>query len=373
MKRLSTKTPIKKIHFDVVTDSPLPIRVYCFRGTKWVKSYAVNDGKFIIDLAHEAVYSTYVSNRYVFAISDPNDYPNFDLKVTCSMDRLLDNPYRSDSVIGTLNNIGEDLSSLKTQFTNNRTTLLVSPNGTEFKLRVADDGTLRATSIMKTVKYALFCGNSLLLSNGGSGMSASSPENDYFAHISKFLQERNPEYIYHVWTDQIDGTETAVKADNFAGAFENLTTVEQVENFLPTMDKYFTTNIPDYISIQLGDNSAQNVEFFTGKALPMLIGYCQKKAPNALIVVMGAWYTTESLLSGIASACAKYDVIFVNFKPCRMTETENEVGATVIYPDRSEHTITSTGVASHPNDLGFKMIADMVIEAISPYVNTVNQ
>lgn len=360
----------KKLLIDVNCDYDGMIDCYVYGGKGIVSVLHDTTGKFAIDLANLEVYHSGFKYAIV-GITNPT-VNRIEMEVSVSLDQLRLNEYYGGNVINTVNNVSNTLSSYMAENSSNKYPYLTSPNGTMFKLRVDNNGNLVASSISKTIGSALFCGNSLLVSNGGSGMCASSPEKDYFSLVCSFLKSRNDAFVYHVWNDEIDGTETAIKADNFAGVFENLTTVEGVEKFLPTMDKYFANYTPDYISIQLGDNSAQNVDFFTGKALPMLFDYLQTKAPNSLIVCMGAWYTTQGLLSGIAKTCADYDIIFVNFSGCKRTETCNTVGATVVYPDRTEHTVTNSGVASHPNDKGFAEIANLVIEAIDPYVISVN-
>ena len=356
----------KKLFIDVDCDYPGNIDCYVYSGKGIVSVLHDATGKFVIDLANLEVYHSGFKYAIV-GITNPT-VQRIDLEVSLSLDQLKTNEYYGGDIVNTVNNVSNKLSSYVTENANRRCSYLTSPNGTVFKVRVDNAGNLSVAPVNKVIRSALFCGNSLLVSNGGSGMSASTPENDYFARICAFLQSRNSNFVYHVWDDEIDGTETAIKADNFAGVFENLTTVDGVTKFLPTLDKYFVNGAPDYISIQLGDNSAQNVDFFTGQALPMLFDYLQTKAPNALIVCMGAWYTTQGLLSGIAKACSEHDVTFVDFSGCKRTETCNVVGATVTYPDRSIHTITNTGVASHPNDLGFEEIANLVIAAIDPYV-----
>ena len=100
----------------------------------------------------------------------------------------------------------------------------------------------------------------------------------------------------------------------------------------------------------------------------MLLNYVHTKCPNALVVVMGDWYTNNGLMAGMQETTEKYGDIFVDFSSARTEENQSYVGAIVTYPDRTTHEVTSTGIASHPNDSGFEEIANKVIEAISPYV-----
>jgi hypothetical protein len=361
----------KTLLVNIETNYTKPLSVFIYGTGGYAYSIGQQgSGTVRIDLANLLMYYTKLSYIVVGAVNpDVND--EWTEKISFEFDEYRANPYYSSNLPGTMNSIGNELAALKSQLENDYTTLIKSPNGTIYKLRVNNSGVLSASSVVKEIGSAVFFGNSLLVSNGGSGMCASSPEYDYFARVCAFLHSKNSALVYHVWTDEIDGTETAIKAQNFAGVFEDLTTVAAVEAFLPTLDVYLDED-PDYISIQLGDNSSQDVEFFTKTSLAMLLDYCHTKCPNALIVVMGAWYTTPSMISGMAETVASYGDIFVNFQGVRSSATQSHIGATVTYPDRTTHEITNAGVASHPNDDGFEGIANLVIEAISPFVQTVS-
>ena len=361
----------KTLLVNIETNSTKQLSIYVYGVNGYAYALKIQgSGTVGIDLANLIMYYSKL-DYIVVGVANPDENAEWTEKITFEFNDYKVNPFYSDSIAGIMNNMGNELAALKSEFENDYTTLIMSPNKTVYRLRVDNSGNLSATSLMKEIDSAVFFGNSLLVSNGGSGMCASSPEYDYFSRVCAFLHSRNSGLIYHVWTDEIDGTETAVKANNFAGVFENLTTVAQVEAFLPTLDVYLDEH-PDYISIQLGDNANQDVEFFTGTSLAMLLEYCHTKCPNALIVVMGAWYVSNAMIAGMAATTSAYGDIFVNFQGVRTAETQSAVGAIVTYPDRTTHEVTNAGVASHPNDAGFEGIANLVIAAISPVVVTVD-
>ena len=228
-----------------------------------------------------------------------------------------------------------------------RTPMVVSPNGTKFRLLVDNNGNLSTVSNIPK-RVAVF-GNSIA-SHGwlkGIGMAASSKDKDYFTLISKYIQSKNPDAV----VERGNGASWESEPNTRRQTFEN---------------KMMLTLKPDtdIVILQFGDNlnndeKRRNLE----TDIPNLISWIRNASPKALIYWVGVYYASQDFVDRLKRICAPLDVTFVDiYKFSKDPKYKSYVGAIIDLPDGTKYTVTDPGVASHPGDLGHQAIADEIIK-----------
>lgn len=101
------------------------------------------------------------------------------------------------------------------------------------------------------------------------------------------------------------------------------------------------------------------------KDLTELIEYIKEKAPNAELIIVGDFWSKEK--SSIKERVANHE----NVKFASLNDIIGDkkyqapVGYVCFHLDGTSHKFTSTDVAGHPNDEGFRHIADRIIELLN--------
>ena len=161
-------------------------------------------------------------------------------------------------------------------------------------------------------------------------MAATEGEKDYFHLVTAYLEETYGE--------------TAAYAYNF-GNWELLNT-DRAEA-LALLDAYLIPDM-DLVTIQLSENVKDTTTFKTDFAY--LIQYIAEKCPTA------------QLKREAVEGCG---VLFVDLNEIRGKEEYQCGYDTIVYgDDGTAHTVTHSGVASHPGDAAMEYIADAVIASI---------
>lgn len=228
-----------------------------------------------------------------------------------------------------------------------RTPMVVSPNGTKFRLLVDNNGNLSTVSNIPK-RVAVF-GNSIA-SHGwlkGIGMAASSKDKDYFTLVRKYIQSKNPDAV----VERGNGASWESEPNTRRQTFEN---------------KMMLTLKPDtdIVILQFGDNlnndeKRRNLE----TDIPNLISWIRNASPKALIYWVGVYYASQDFVDRLKRICAPLDVTFVDiYKFSKDPKYKSYVGAIIDLPDGTKYTVTDPGVASHPGDLGHQAIADEIIK-----------
>lgn len=255
-----------------------------------------------------------------------------------------------DNLGGIIKNIGKTNDSLKTELSTINTKVdtlsnkLISPNGTEYTLSVTDNGELIA---LKTIPdKSLFIGNSLVFGNDMKfGLCALSSKDDYYYKLTNYLKSKNSSF-------------TASKL--YASWWESYSTMEEKKQFVT--EKLIPALSPDldFVSIQLGDNvNTEGARAIFKESAINLVRTIRSNCPKARISWIAEWYSGASI-EDIIEVCNVTGIKYVPIKDLRSTETEGKIGDTVIFDDGSSKEITTSGQASHPNNLGHLKIANRV-------------
>ena len=228
-----------------------------------------------------------------------------------------------------------------------RTPMVVSPNGTKFRLLVDNNGNL--STVSNIPKRVVVFGNSIL-SHGwlqGIGMAASSKDKDYFTLVKNYILSKNPSAV----VERGNGAAWESDPNNRRQTFEN-------------QMKLSLKPDTDIVILQFGDNlntdeKRKNLE----TDIPNLVSWIRNASPKALIYWVGMHYGSQDFVDRIKRICKPLDVPFVDiYQFSKDPKYKSHVGAIIDLPDGTKYTVTDPGVASHPGDLGHKAIADEIIK-----------
>lgn len=188
----------------------------------------------------------------------------------------------------------------------------------------------------------LAIGKSLtLIDSENRGICASHEDRDYYSLVVKELKNKhNKVYSYR---------------HNFAIWEQGGNPHECLQFF-----DYALSEKLNLITIQLSEN-IKNIDTFE-KDLTELIEYIKVKAPNAELIIVGDFWSKDK--SEIKERVANHE----NIKFASLNDIignkkyQAPVGYECFHPDGTSHRFTSTDGAGHPNDEGFRFIADKIIE-----------
>ena len=204
---------------------------------------------------------------------------------------------------------------------------------------------------MKLPQKVLVTGNSLTLGFGTHGMASTRVDTDWFFHVSAGLKAANPEV-------QIK----RVSRGNWEGETNGAARLRELEeNLAPHLEPD-----TDLILVQLGDNvnTPEKRETFRTDAADA-IRWFHSKCPQARVIWIYGWYNMEENMALLKEALAETNTELADIsEPSPLPECRNFVGAHYVGADGKDHVIESPGVASHPNDLGMKKIAEIVLATI---------
>lgn len=187
-------------------------------------------------------------------------------------------------------------------------TELISPSGNKFELSVQDDGTLKALPIIPN-KGAFF-GNSLL-TGSGYGMAASDDRHDYFYLINSYIKSLNSSYVYNKYSST---------------GFEGITSKDAIESTVNAVVNNLTGD-ETLVSIQLGDNvnTTEKNAVFPASSLA-LCKAVRAKCPNARVVWMGMWYSSDSKYQAIQNACKQTGCKFISYEGLKGSDANSKIG-----------------------------------------------
>lgn len=244
-------------------------------------------------------------------------------------------------------------------------------------------------------------GNSLLLGNGRFGLAASDSSKDYFSRIDSVFRSLNPGCIGK-----------RVMAKNTENSLSDKELFSAISaNISPSL-----SDSNDLVIIQLGDNidTGEEIQRMKKTVGAIMDSVCIR-SPSAKVVWVGEWYSSDRKQKILRQMADAYGVQFIDISDLNVKENQAKVGDIVEYPDirlqsvkyedyhvygEKEDTlfisfkeddqlyqtvifiidhyenpekkqldflgcmgiVTDSFAATHPNNQGFKLIADRILE-----------
>ena len=262
-----------------------------------------------------------------------------------------------DGVINSNNSLNENLNNLQNKIAQVENSITVSSNEDILKdengkgyIMQVNNGNL--VIIPKIPKNVLYIGNSLLVGFGDFGICASNPNQDYYAYINSYLNEK----VEGLTPSKLNGT-----------GFEGITDETTYNNWFVNSLLPKLSDETELVIIQLSDNintEARRTAFINSGA-NRLLHYIRTNAPKARVAWVSAWYSNMNNQAAISQACNNYGATFIDISDLYGVEgNQSYIGATVTKTDGTTITVDNTGVASHPSSQGFRQIADRIIEKL---------
>lgn len=320
--------------------------------TTYIPMFIIDkEGRFkvTVDLNNLAVYKDLDLTQPITGLISNNGKVSAKIKgLKVYEDAFHDTELVGSDLVETCINFDRAITQLKLSNENqSNDTSLVSPNGNKFRLQISDEGVISASPVIP--RKTLFIGNSLLSGFRSFGMCASNNKEDYYAYVTEYILKENP---------QAEFTKKP------ASTFEEITNSSEVATWINSNIKTLPNDY-DLVLIQLGDNvntDEKNEVFKT--SCRTLLSEVRRYMPNALVCWVGAWYTNATKQENMSKSCLATGSKFIDISDLAVVENKGNVGDLITYPDGRVETITSTGVASHPNSKGMKAIADRIISTI---------
>lgn len=246
----------------------------------------------------------------------------------------------------------------------------------------------------------VFLGNSLLMGNLTFGLSASDSTKDYFYRLDSAFRSYNPDCISHrIMAKQLENSTE-----------DSSLTKELAENILPWIG-----DTTDLIIIQLGDNfnTSQELQRMP-ETLETLYDAICTHAHNAKVVWVGEWYATDYKQRILRRMAYFYGAQFIDISDLNTSENQGKVGDVYSHSDKRvqcihyenysvsgdsitvsfmenneiyqstvqmteyhdyvdegridivgyQSIVTDEMAASHPNDEGFRLIAERILDSL---------
>ena len=208
------------------------------------------------------------------------------------------------------------------------------------------------------LRHVLFVGNSIVFGiEGRYGMCASSPDCDYFHHVSKAISEQYPSCRFSkLYASPIEHAESP---EEFHQVF-----YEQPNEFTGAPDcESFTPDL-DLIILQMTDNvnTEKKLETFSVTA-DLLLSYIKEKCPNATVVWAYGWFHKPAFFPRLLELCERHDIEQADLRVCRSKENEAAKGHLYLAADGTEKVARDTWI-THPGDGGMKAIADRILQVL---------
>lgn len=247
-----------------------------------------------------------------------------------------------------VNKIDKDLKSANEAIieTNSKLGTAIDYVGNRYDLRVVNGVVVPIA--MKYIK-ALVIGNSItwhpILANtwwGEWGMAATKKEFDLVSILEKGLRI-------------VDNT--AVATGFNIALWERNYDIDKDMLF----NGVLTADI-DFIAFRLGENVVDTANF--ERAFDELVSYTISKCPRAKFVITGVFWANPAKDTAMMNVATKYGMTFIKLADLDTSDNKEKVGNVVWGNDGKQHTITSSGVANHPNDLGMKRIGNRLLTAV---------
>lgn len=176
---------------------------------------------------------------------------------------------------------------------------------------------------------------------GEWGMASTTRDNDYVHKFLSFMKIKN-----------VNATSDAL---NIAAWETNYVTFNKA-----TLDPYLVGK--DLVVLRLGENVTYYADF--QNQYKILVQYIQSKAPTADIILGGQFWTNATKETAMQNVATELGLPFISVKHLDSATYKQTVGGIVQGDDGLPHTITDSGVANHPNDLGMLKIAEALYSAI---------
>ena len=281
----------------------------------------------------------------------------------------------------------------------NSSKYFIGSNGDKYVTQI-NSNTNSLIAIPVIPRKSLFIGNSLIYGFGTYGMAASESSKCYYELVKSYILSQNPNAI----VDKLYGS-----------PFEHGETSEAHDDFFNNELLPMLSNDLDLISIQAVDNVNNDAKkaLFPEDSI-RYAKFIREHAPNARVIWVAGWYN-HSYVPYVINACNKTGTEFVDIRPYFTAEGQNKLGGVYVYGtaartytievnsytnNSSNNTVTfnitqngntfdvedfpyesisitdntlvittyynyinSTGVATHPGDLGHKNIANKILYA----------
>lgn len=261
--------------------------------------------------------------------------------------------YIGSDIVDTIANIKNKIEAIDVQGTE-EVNYMVAPSGKKYKVQINEN--LDTIYIPVVPNKAVFFGNSLLLGFSEKygikedffGMAASRLENDYFYLFSECAKSINPEYT----------------AEKYKIMWENVTNEAEYQDYTSQMLAHVDSTT-DLIVIQLGDNTNNEAKkaVFPANA-KRLITAMREKSPNARVVWVGAWFNSALIQEVMPEICKETGAEFIDISALNKPENQNVIGGKYYDTDGTEHIVENSGIATHPGDNGFRLIANRMLYSL---------
>lgn len=163
---------------------------------------------------------------------------------------------------------------------------------------------------------AVFFGNSLLLGFGTYGMAASQFDKDYYYLITTYLTTLDSSF-----------TARRYSCGNSCGQFEFLTSYANIYGAIQSIFLDNLTGNEELVVLQIGDNvyNSEMKALFPVSSLKL----CQairEKCPNAKVVWMGLWLEADENYQAIQNACDQTGCTFISFSDLIYDAAKSKIG-----------------------------------------------
>lgn len=307
------------------------------------------------DPAYYNVYQGFTSDFYVWINNESIlAGESFTAKFTGLKVLEYDNSVKGANISGTSSK--ELFESIDVQFTGVKSQLtdkasLVSSSGAKFELNISNTGVI--TSVPVIPNKGAFIGNSLL-SGFGYGMAASESQYDYYNRINNFILTINPSYTF-----------SKVSNNNFEASSTESELVTSINATIALLN-----GDENLVVIQLGDNvntTAKNLIFNEGGGCLRLLQAVREKCPNARVVWMGMWYASSIRYATIEASCISTGSKFISFAGLSTSNSLSQVGN--ISKTMTIASKTITGVTSVVENTATNITVNFVYNAVN-YTST---
>ena len=301
------------------------------------------------DIQYETVYNLYDGNGLEIGIVNSQTFGTDKEIVINSFNTNIGNaeqPIEGDNVTEALVILDNKIEEVTT---NKNNIVLTAPDGSKYAVLVDSTGSLTTSPVLPN--NILYIGNSLLVGFGTHGMASTTINDDYFAKVNAYLTDAGKTLT----TDKLS-----------SGDLERATTDSEVQTWITGSLAPKLSNSVELVVVCAGDNAntAEKRQEFA-KGCGMVMAYIREHAPHARIVWLSTWYGSTGNNQTIQAACAKYGATYVYISDIRSNpDNHSYIGATYIDSNGNEQTVTEEGVASHPSDQGFEIIANRIIAAM---------
>lgn len=390
------------IDIEIQSISSGVVTVYLFgaNGDKQLQAQQLQVGKnsFEFDPAYHAVYNNQTNFYLIVAVST--------YESTVNVKNFICAQYpigQTENLTETISDLQKEIAVLEGKVTSLESSsdiILTSPNGTKYVVLVGNNGVVTTTPLYP--EKALFIGNSLLLGNGDFGMNATDKTKDYYDIIKEhILAFGSGNYT----SKQFSGT-------GFEDAESITTSNAWIEDILEVELDADT----DLVVVQLGDNVNTELKRTTFKSsCSTLIHNIRQIAPKARIAWVYGWYVNNEVRATIQEAIKIYGGTYIEINDLNTKENQSKIGTVITKETSQQQTLkyssfytlqtnvlsiyftvdgemynsivpvesysdnaaenkltwtgkhivtTSSGVASHPGDLGFEKIAQRIMEKL---------